>query len=286
MLNWNNYKDTKECMESLGQVTYPNYEVVVVDNCSADDSTRKIQKEFPDFKYIYNKDNLGFTGGNNAGLKYATDGNSEFFLVLNNDIIVDKFFLGYLVEAMLEDKSIGIVGSLNYDYYEPEKIISAGRKMSYLNGNATHILEPADNQRELDAIWGCCMLIRREVFEKIGYFYEPYFFSFEEIDFCVKAKKEGFKIVCEPKSKIWHKVSNTIGKMSAFGVYYGYRNKLLFVKRNYPVYIKWPFYSYYIIYVFLKSIIYKIKGNKKMAFATKSALFDFINKKFGRNSAF
>lgn len=78
VLNWNNYEDTKECLESLEKIIYSNHEVIIVDNASTDKSTQKIQKEFPQHTYLYNKDNLGFTGGNNVGMEYAIKKGTDF----------------------------------------------------------------------------------------------------------------------------------------------------------------------------------------------------------------
>jgi hypothetical protein len=283
ILNWNGLKDTIECLESLKKNTYPNYEIIVVDNGSENDEGDVLGKRYGNYiTVIKNKDNLGFAGGNNIGIKYAINAGGEFILVLNNDVIVEKDFLRFLVEDLIKDKTAGIVGPVNYDYYNPQKIISMGRIMSFWRASAIHIFRPAKNERELDAIWGCCMLIRKEVFEKIGYFYEPYFLTFEEIDFCVKAKKQGFKIICNPMSKIWHKVSSAMGKVSACGVYYGYRNRFLFVKRNYAFYFRWLFYFYYSARVFFIFLKYKIANDKEMAFAIKAAFIDFWQGNFGK----
>jgi hypothetical protein len=287
ILNWNGLKDTAECLESLKKNTYPNYEIIIVDNGSKNDQGAVLEEKYKGYiKVIKNKDNLGFAGGNNVGIKHAIDAGSEFILVLNNDVIVEKDFLRFLVEDLMKDKTAGIAGPVNYDYYNPQKIISMGRIMNFWSGNAVHIFRPVKNKSELDAIWGCCMLIKKDVFLKIGYFYEPYFLTFEEIDFCVKAKKQGFKIICNPMSKIWHKVSSTMGKVSTCGVYYGYRNKFLFIKRNYPFYFRWLFYLYYSAHVFLIFMKYKIVNNEKMAFAVKTAMADSWQGNFGERGFF
>ena len=129
ILNWNNYEDTKECLLSLDKITYPNYEVIVVDNGSIDGSTLKIQKEFPQHKYIYNNDNLGFTEGNNIGMEYAMKKGTDFVLVLNNDITVENGFLESLVDIALKNPDAGIVGPAVYFYHEPAcgNLLSRGR---------------------------------------------------------------------------------------------------------------------------------------------------------------
>ena len=284
ILNWNNYEDTKECLLSLDKITYPNYEVIVVDNGSVDGSTPKIQKEFPRHKYIYNKENLGFTEGNNIGMEYAMKKGTDFVLVLNNDITVENGFLESLVDIALKNPDAGIVGPAVYFYHEPEKLSPTGGKINYwrINNKVYDLARPM----EMDWIFGCCLLIKREVIETIGYFYVPFFLSYEDTDYCVRAKKTGFKIVCEPRSKIWHKIGTTIKKNPVYFYYYFYRNKLLFIKRNAPFYIKFLFYFYFSLYLIFRIIEKLVKKDTLIAFAMKDALFDFWSGNFGKKRKF
>lgn len=281
ILNWNNYEDTKECLESLEKITYPNYEVIIVDNGSSDKSTQKIQEEFPQHIYHYNKENLGFAAGINIGIKYALERGSELFLILNNDVVVEKNFLEPLVDTISNDEKIGIIGPVNYNYYQPSKIISAGRSVNLWTGSCreiTFLKEPI----EVEYLVGSCMLIKKEVIDKIGYFYEPYFLFFEETEYCLRTRRAGFKIICHPSSKIWHKVSSTSNRFPDRSAYYFYRNKFLFIKRNAPFYIKWPFYFYYSFYLVLKSIAELLKGKRTMFSSILNALTDFWKGNFGK----
>jgi len=274
ILVWNNYRDTKECLESLEKITYPNYEVIIVDNASKDNSTQRIQKEFPLHTYLYNKDNLGFTGGNNVGMEYAIKKGTDFVLVLNNDVIVESNFLELLVDIASKNCNVGIVGPAIYLYHEPQKLCSAGYKINYWKRVTTE-LNRSPEPIEMDWVYGCCLLIKKEVINKIGYFYEPYFLSYEDTDYCVRAKKAGFKIVCEPTAKIWHKVGTTIKKNPVYFYYYFYRNKLLFIKRNAPFYVKFLFYFYFSLYLIFRITEKLVKKDTLIAFAMKDALFDF-----------
>ncbi|MFH1181023.1 MAG: glycosyltransferase family 2 protein [bacterium] len=273
ILNWNNYKDTKECLESLEKITYPNFELVVVDNGSSDNSTKNIQKEFLRHIFIYNNDNLGYAGGINAGIRRAFDNGADYIFTMNNDMLADKSFLEPLIEVMEKDEKIGLAGPATYCYPAKEKLYTAGEMIKYWKGGVRQIGLPKDVV-EVDCLGGC-FLIKREVIEKIGYFYEPYFLDFEETEYCLRAARAGFKIVSHPKSKIWHKVSLTLNKIPASSAYYYYRNKLLFVKRNAPFYIKYPFYFYGSLYLVLKIAENLAKGDKTMAFSIKNSLTDF-----------
>ena len=278
VLNWNNFKDIKECLESLEKITYPNYEVIVVDNGSKDGSTKKIQEEFPQHIYIYNNDNLGCAGGYNVGMKYAFKRGADYIFPLNNDMIVDRNSLEPLVKAM-EDEKTGIVGPATYCYPQKEKLHTAGELVDYWKGGVKELY--LTKKGEVDCLSGS-YLIRKEVIDKIGYFCELYFLNFEEGEYCIQTKKAGFKIVCEPKSKIWHKVGTTTNKIPAICTYDFYRNKFLFMKRNAPLYLKYPFYLYGSLYLVLRCIEDLVKGDRARAIAIRNALVDFWQGNLGK----
>jgi len=282
ILNWNGLKDTIECLESLKKITYSNYEVILVDNGSKENDADVLEEKYKDYiQLIRNKENLGFTGGNNVAMRRVVERGINYVLILNNDVVVEKIFLEPLVEDMLKDEDIGIIGPANYDYYHPRKILSLGRKINFWRGSTIEV-KSSRERNEVDSLVGCCLLIKREVVDKIDYFYEPYFLNFEETDFCLQARKTGFKIVCESKSKIWHKVGGVLSKTPALASYYYYRNKLLFMKRNAPFYIKYPFYFYFSVYLIFR-FLEKFMGNdKEMAFSFINALTDFWQGNFGK----
>lgn len=279
VLNWNNFKDTKECLESLGKISYQNYEIIVVDNGSIDGSGKEIQKMFPQYTYIYNDSNLGFTGGTNIGMKYALERGTDYIFFINNDMIVDEGFLEPLVEIMKNERA-GLVGPATYHYFQRDKVCSAG---IHLNFWKTKIKDYkfTEKTREVDALGGC-FLIKKQVIDKIGCFYEPYFFNFDEFDYCFQTRKAGFRIFCEPKSKIWHKIGGTVNKIPATATYYYYRNRLLFVKRNFPFYLRYPLCLYWNLFLMFRFIERSLKKDKLMAFSIRSALIDFWIGNFGK----
>jgi len=281
VLNWNNFRDTKECLESLEKISYPNYEIIIVDNGSIDGSTRRIQKEFPDYIYIYNDKNLGFGEGTNVGMRYAVKTGADYIFWINNDMIVDRSFLEPLVQAM-KNEGAGLVGPATFYYDQKEKIYTAGADLNFLKTGMKRY-KIAGKFRQVDSLGGA-FLIKKEVIDKIGYFYEPYFLNLEETDYCFQAKKAGFKIFCEPKSKIWHKVGGTLRRIPATATYYYYRNRLLFIKRNFPFYLKYPLYFYHNLYLVLRYIEKSLKREKKIAFAIKRALIDFWTGNFGKKN--
>lgn len=288
ILNWNGWRDTIECLESLYRITYPNYDVIVVDNDSQDDSVQKIKgytegKIRGDFKFfeynpnnkpievfeisendarqgkfnrplyekfdpnrrmilIKNKDNYGFAGGNNVGIKFALSVlNPDYILLLNNDTVVDPKFLDELVKVAENDENIGIVGSkvYYYDYKGRSDILqSAGGKFNFWISRAfiIGINKPDDGRYDsimnVDYVAGACMLIKKEVFSEIGLLNPEYFLYREEIDTSTRASKKGFKSVYVPTAKIWHKVSASIKQISTMREYYFTRNRIIFIRRH------------------------------------------------------
>lgn len=210
LLNWNNKGDTLECIESLKRVTYPNFEVLVVDNGSSDDSVSSIRAAYPDVTLIENKANLGFTGGNNVGIRQALANGADYVLLLNNDTVVDPAFLDKLVQVMESDPSIGIAGPKMYYYSEPRRIWCTGGKVNHWRGEAWNLgndeidVGNFDKLTDVDFMNGCALIVTRKVLEDIGMLHEPMFCYFEENDFCARAKKHGYRIVYVPASKIWH----------------------------------------------------------------------------------
>jgi len=257
ILNWNNYKDTQECFESLEKITYPNYEVVFVDNCSTDGSDEKLRKEFSQHIFIQTGANLGFSGGCNAGIKYALKNGDDYIMLLNNDTIVKKDFLEPLVEAFESNVGLGIVGGKAYYYDKPNRIHMAGARMDWLRATYKRY---GDNQidrgqfdtpREVGFASAYFMLVKKEVFADIGPLSEDYFGGVEECEFVVRAKGEGYKIYYVPDSVIWHKIGKSFTRGTPRGMYNCYRNKLIFMQKFLSPF-KWKLWRFG-FYIYAKS---------------------------------
>ena len=258
ILNWNNWLDTFECLESLKNNDYLNYEVVIVDN----GSDEKPQSPNPDIKIIYNKENLGFSEGNNVGIKYALEHGADYVLLLNNDTVVSNDFLSKLVKAAESNEEIGMVGSKIYFYDQKDRIWFAGGKVNWLynKGEMRGYNEIDKGQydlpeiQETDYLTGCCILVKKNVIEKIGLLPEEYFLYYEDTDWSFSAQKAGFKTVFVPDSKIWHKGSKSSQEFSIPYIYYHIRNGLIFAKKYAPWYIK-PIIHLDIVWRIIKQFI-------------------------------
>ena len=289
LLNWNNEEDTIECIQSLEEINYGNYKIIIVDNGSEIESVLKIEKQYPEMKIIKNKENLGFAGGNNVGIKYAIEDGADYVLLLNNDTTVEKDFLKKLVEAGELNKKNGLLGSKTNYHSEPNRIWFAGGKVSWMKNKGMHIgLDEIDNGqydkiKEVDYLTGCCLLIKREVIEKIGVLEEDYFLYYEDTDFSLRAKNVGYKIMYIPESKIYHKVSRSTKPGSSSYIYYHTRNGLVMAKRTGSLLNKIVLYPH-CVFLFLKQIIkiIFIPRKRSWALAVLKGEKDFLLGKMGK----
>lgn len=217
ILNWNGKEHTLACLQSLEKIKYPRYVVVVVDNASSDGSAEYISRNFPWTKLIPNTINLRYAGGNNIGIDVAIANNADYILLLNNDTIVDENFLTELVNKSESDPSIGMAGPKIYYYSHQNVIWFAGGGISWWSGwtyhNGIRKVDKGqfDKLEKVDYLTGCCLLVKREVIEKVGKLDESYFMYGEDVDWCVRASRAGFKLIYVPSSVIWHKVSASSG---------------------------------------------------------------------------
>ncbi len=227
IINYKGKADTLECLESLRWLSYPNYFTVLVDNASNDDCPEAVREKFPEVVVIESRENLGFTGGNNLGIRSAVEKEAEFIFLLNNDTTVHPALLGWLVSTLISDPKCGIVGpTMNY-YDQPEVVWATGGKMDW-RGQSTLLTdgEPPD------FIVGAGLMVRSEVLGQIGLFDDRFFLYYEESDLCARALDAGWTIKVAPEGVLWHKVSRSTGAGSPLTLYYMRRNQLLYLRNR------------------------------------------------------
>lgn len=280
ILNWNNYKDTTECLQSVDKLDYKDFCVFLVDNHSQDHSFRKLKEDYEHRQYnmaimfIQSAENLGFAGGNNLAIKQAYDQGYSYFWLLNNDTVVSPDSLIYLVEEMDTDPNTGMAGSKIY-YYGTRTIWFAGGKINTFTGRAKHpgIGESDcgqyDVRREVDYITGCSLLVRREVIDSVGLMKKKYFLYFEEAEWNLRARNGGWKMIYRPESVIFHKVSISTGgekKQAPFVAFYEIRNAYWMIKETQQNKIKICTSFLYKYYQALRKImdIYRFNQDKKI----------------------
>jgi GT2 family glycosyltransferase len=238
ILNYNGKKLLEKCIESIIDNTLEDYEIIVVDNNSNDGSAKMVRKKFPTVKLIQNSENYGFSKGNNIGMKSAK---SDFVLLLNNDTEVTKGWLKEMVKT-ISKKGVGVVGPRLvlpngevqkncYDYRFGYTIKFAPSGMISHNDERFHQLV---KEREVDCVSGACLLIKKSVIEKIGFLDEGYSpIYFEDVDYCFRAKRAGYKVICNPHSVLYHHKGITMNKQDwQYETYH--RNRIKFINKNFP----------------------------------------------------
>lgn len=284
IVNWKNWQDTLECLESLRGIDNDNFKTIVVDNCSENESFEKISiwcEEKGRFSTIKTESNLGFAGGCNIGIRHALSKKADYILLLNNDTIAEPDFLGRMVETSKQSPHAGIIGGKIFQN-NSNKLWFLGGKMSWLRGGGYH---PGKNKPdaykkkgpfEVDFITGCLMLIRATTIEKIGLLDESYFLYNEDADYCLRAKKAGIRMIVVPSSIIYHKENSTIRGWMPYHIYYLIRNKLFFVKRHSPnPAILTLFYFIIACIGILLSTKWLIQGRIDLIRAFKKAIADY-----------
>lgn len=294
LVNYNQNKITRECVDSLSKVDRSNneLEIFIVDNNSRENfEIKKEDYKNINVKLIKNNENLGFAQGSNIGIKEALNNGNDYVLILNNDTTQDAKFLLNLTSAM-KNSSVGIVSPKIYfskgrefhkDRYRKSdlgKVIwYAGGILDWNNVLASHRgVDEVDNGQfdkvsNTDFATGCAMLVKREVFDKIGLFDERYFLYLEDLDFSQRVRVAGLEIVFEPRSFIWHyNAASTGGSGSDVQDYFITRNRLLFAMKYASLRTK--------LALLRESIKLLISGRKWQ----RVGIRDFYLRRFGKGS--
>jgi GT2 family glycosyltransferase/glycosyltransferase involved in cell wall biosynthesis len=207
--------------------------VLVVDNASGDGSVERLSSVLPAARVIDTGTNLGFSGGCNVGIRAALDEGARFVLLVNSDAVLAPRAIETLLNAARTNPAAGILAPVLLSREEPDRIASAGIRYSTATGRMRHIaagqplsLIPPGAAHPVDAVSGCVMLIRRDVFDAVGYFDEEFFFSFEDIEFCLRARRHRFRVLCVPGALAYHEGGRSIGRTSPDRVYFAARNHL------------------------------------------------------------
>ena len=282
LVNWNGWQDTVECVDSCRKLTYKACRVLIVDNGSTDNSEEILSKRFPDIEIIQTGSNLGFAGGNNVGINYALSQGADGVWLLNNDTIADPDALSELVNVAESAGDVGIVGSKIFYFNDPKLLWFAGGRIFYPTANCEHIGQSKEDDGsydlivEVDYITGCSLLITRKAVESAGLMDERFFLLFEEADWNVRVRRNGFKILYAPSSVVWHKVSRSFGGYSPKYFYYLFRNSLLFTIKHNPLFL-----PVVIIKRLKEVLVFYKKGSNELGKAGIKGVSDFCAGKFG-----
>jgi GT2 family glycosyltransferase len=321
LLNWNGWRDTVACLESVFALDYPEFGVTVCDNASTDDSVDHIEAWArgevhvePDFalplrqwsddrvgplRYrtldraaaesgedvgdaelviIRTGGNLGFSGGNNVGLRHIlARGGARYIWLLNNDTVVAPDSLSHLVQRAERDESVGGVGATVLEYSEPDVVQYLGgasfapwRGRIALLGKGQPASAPRPEPARLDYISGGCLLIRADVFERVGLLDERFFMYSEDADFCFCLRDAGYRLALAADAEIWHKGGASSVPGSPLHDYHNLVGNLLVMRKHHPWHM--PFTVPYALYRYLAPRI--VRGEWQRAAAIARAFLD------------
>jgi len=235
-INYNQTDITCQLLESLRKISYPNIEILVVDNASTNNNPSSIKIRFPEITLIISDKNIGFAGGNNIAIRKSK---GDYILLINNDTEVDSGFLEPLVQKVISNPKIGVV-SPKIRYFDSPNIIQyAGfEPMSPITirqhaiGYKQEDNGQFDNDSLTDFGFGAAMMVSRAVINNVGLMADIFFLYYEEMDWMSRIRRAGYEIWYVHNSLVLHKDSITTGSTSPLKIYYINRGRILYMRRN------------------------------------------------------
>ena len=290
ILNWNRYQDTIDCVYALQRQTLKDFVMIIVDNGSWDGSPAILRERFPDVQIIRNETNLGYAGGNNVGIRAALDMGADYVLLLNNDTLPEEEFLEQLLSGIIGDESIAAAGPKVIWDVEPPMLWGAYLRVTYHKNivkaegwmcpDVSAYSEPAD----VDCVIGCGIVLSRAAIESVGLLDEEFFAYHEDIDWCLRARKRGYRIVYVPTALLRHKGSrSTGGGYNSPIMYFGGRNSVLFAKKHATIW-HWVKFSFFVTADLLRGLIRALLRRSSQGYYLKvRGLWDGL---FGKSPPF
>ena len=280
-VNYNGLEDTLALLESLYTINTFPLEVIVVDNGSVADEAKIIKEKYPEAITVRSEKNLGFAGGNNLGIKKAK-GDAMFFL--NNDTVIREDGISHLVGELFSHESTGAVSPKILFHFPPRNIQFAGytELTKYTLRNSIIGFDRPDSGiynvvSESCYLHGAAMMVKKEVVEKAGMMPEIYFLYYEELDWCMRMRENGYRLIYNPAFTVYHKESRSTGQNSPFRTFYIVRNRLLFAHRNRKFMTKYIAVSYQLMFVLPKEILVQLfKGRSDNALSAIKAAISFF----------
>ena len=245
LVNWKKYNLTSKCIDSLNKSNYKNFKIILVDNEYSKKSLIDLRNKHKELIVFKEKNNLGFAGGNNIGIRYALENDYDYIMLLNNDTEVKENFILPLVERIEKDHFLGAVQPLILNFSNKSIIWNAGGKLNkFLGLTSTRLNNNKLNSSIVfddytDWISGCCILIKSEILTKVGLLDEKFFNYYEDVDWSLRMKNLGYDLGFVKESIIYHHGSSSSkNKKTKEGVisskihYFNIRNHILLLKKH------------------------------------------------------
>ena len=288
IVNWNKKQDALRLLDSVAAIEYENYQVVVVDNASDDDSVSVIKAHALPLTLIENPQNLGGTGGFNTGLKYALDnGQQDYVWLLDNDATVTPSALSALVRAMEDDKAIALAGSKILNAERPEKVVETGANIIWSAGNVVPLNQNCDDSIELKEIFDvdyvaiCSALVRYSALQTVGLMDQRYFLLWDDMDWGATFKQHGYRVVAVGDSIVKH-AAFTEKRSVMVDYYFGVRNPLLTVSKHARGLERLRGLVAILRRAMYFRFLFAVTGRKSQAFMPKRAVLDFLSERWGK----
>jgi len=281
ILNWNATEDTIRCVQALTAWSSIKPFIIVVDNASRDGETAVIKSECPTAHLICNVENLGFAGGTNRGIVEALALSNAPILLLNNDAIISEEATQRLLQTLEKEPHVGLIGPLLFDGDRPDKLLFAGGKSPIKHHN-TRIssLKPGAPVRFVEYVSGTAVVIKADVFHRVGLLDERYFFSTELADLCLRAKQQGYLSAADTRARAFHKVSRSSGLRDTLYVYYIVRNRFIYI-RNTVSKVKLFYFIFWTLYSLSLWLKLFLTGKHATSQAVGLGLKDGLQGRFG-----
>ena len=243
ILSWNGREDTLACLDSLADVRWERMTPVVVDNGSTDGTAEAIRDRFPDTVLLDAGGNIGFSPGNNLGMRHALDIGADYVLILNNDTRLDPGLVSALVAEAERRPDAGALCPLIYYDDPPDLIWYAGAEYTPERGHQGRMtgyrerdVGQYEGVREVGALIGCAALIPRHVLEEVGMFDDSLFIQIDDFEWSLRMRRAGYRVYCVSAARMWHKVSGARGgEDSPMVAYFSVRNTLAVNARHAPL---------------------------------------------------
>lgn len=239
ILTYNGKQWIEDCLPSVLEMDYPEFEAVVIDNGSSDGTIEYLRNEFPTVYTLSITQNVGYARGFNAGLEYAAKHGAEYFLIMNNDTVIDRGALSALVETAVSEEQAGFVTGKVYFFDRPDTLQSVGKYEDPVIWSGRDIGRGEVDTAQFEAVAersfadDVFILVSRELYETIGGYDPEFFLQCEEMDWQIRAKKRGWRIYFTPSAKIWHRVSATSGGDGSPMVgYFEFRNRTIVLAKH------------------------------------------------------